>query len=68
MRTVNGWPSRVVGVVAKGQTWLNLVYVLIGFPLGLAYFVVLIVGLSVGIALAVLVVGLAILLLSLIHI
>jgi signal transduction histidine kinase len=62
---VNGWPSRVVGVVAKGQTWLNLVYVLIGFPLGLAYFVVLIVGLSVGIALAVLVIGLAILLATL---
>jgi signal transduction histidine kinase len=62
---VSGWPSRVVGVVAKGQTWLNLVYLLLGFPLGLAYFVALIVGLSVGLALAVVIVGLGILLATL---
>jgi len=52
-------------VVAKGQTWLNVAYLLIGFPLGLAYFVVLIVGISLGVALAVLVVGLGILLATL---
>jgi signal transduction histidine kinase len=57
---VNGWPSRVVGVVAKGQTWLNAAYLLLGLPLGVAYFVILVVGVSVGVALAVLVIGLAI--------
>ncbi|HEX5620917.1 MAG TPA: sensor domain-containing protein [Solirubrobacteraceae bacterium] len=62
---MNGWPSRVVGVVAKGQTWLNAAYLLIGFPLGLAYFITLVVGISVGIALAVLIVGLGILLATL---
>ena len=66
VRTVNGWPSRVVGVVAKGQTWLNLVYVLIGFaarPGVLRRADRRAVG--VGIALAVLVIGLGILLATL---
>jgi signal transduction histidine kinase len=62
---VNGWPSRVVGVVAKGQTWLNAAYLLLGLPLGVAYFVILVVGVSVGVALAVLVIGLGILLATL---
>jgi signal transduction histidine kinase len=52
-------------VVAKGQTWLNAAYLLLGLPLGVTYFVILIVGISVGVALAVLVVGLGILLATL---
>jgi signal transduction histidine kinase len=52
-------------VVGRGQTWLNLGYLLLGFPTGLAYFIVLVVGLSLGVALAILVVGLAILLATL---
>ena len=43
-----------------------LVYLLTAFPLGLAYFIVLAVGASVGAALAVLVVGLGILLATLV--
>jgi signal transduction histidine kinase len=62
---VSAWPSRVVGVVARGQTWLNAGYVLLAFPTGLAYFVVLVVGISVGAALAVLVIGIGILLVTL---
>ena len=59
------WPARFAGVVTRPQTWLNLVYLLLTFPFGLAYFVVLVVGVSVGAALAVLVVGLGILLAAL---
>jgi signal transduction histidine kinase len=62
---VSSWPARFVGVVTRPQTWLNLVYLLLAFPLGLAYFVVLVVGVSTGAALAVLVVGLGILLATL---
>jgi signal transduction histidine kinase len=62
---VSSWPARFVGVVTRPQTWLNLLYLLLAFPLGLAYFVVLVVGVSTGAALAVLVVGLGILLATL---
>jgi signal transduction histidine kinase len=62
---VSVWPSRFGGVVLRGQTWLNVTYLLLGFPTGLAYFLVLVVGVSVGAALAILVVGLAILLATL---
>jgi signal transduction histidine kinase len=58
-------PSWFGGVALRGQTWLNVAYLLLGFPLGLAYFLVLVVGVSVGIALAIIVVGLAILLATL---
>jgi len=51
-----------VGVVAEAQTYKNLLYLFLAFPLGMAYFVVLTVGLSLGLALSVLVVGLGILL------
>jgi signal transduction histidine kinase len=56
-----GLPARVVGVVRRGQTWLNVAYLLVAFPTGVAYFVVLMVGIVVGVALAVAMVGLAIL-------
>jgi len=54
--------SDVVGVVAETQTYKNLLYLLLAFPLGMAYYVLLIVGFSVGLALSVIVVGLGILL------
>jgi signal transduction histidine kinase len=57
--------SQFGGVVLRGQTWLNVAYLLIGFPLGLTYFLVLVVGVALGVALAILVVGLAILLATL---
>ena len=58
------WLARFARALRRPQTWLNLLYLLAAFPLGLAYFVVLVVGLSVGAALAV-VIGLAILLATL---
>jgi hypothetical protein len=52
----------VVGVIAEAQTYKNLLYLLLAFPLGMVYFVLLTVGLSLGLALSVIVVGIGILL------
>ena len=49
---MRSWLARFVGVVARPQTWLNLLYLLLAFPLGLAYFIVLVVGVRTGAALA----------------
>jgi signal transduction histidine kinase len=62
---VSVWAARFAGAVARGQTWLSLGYNLLALPTGIAYFVALIVGMSLGVALAILVVGLAILLVTL---
>jgi signal transduction histidine kinase len=62
---VSVWLSRFAGVVLRGQTWLNLAYLLVAFPTGLAYFIVLVVGISLGVALAVLVIGVGILIVTL---
>ncbi len=53
--------KRFFGVIARGQTYLNLLYVLLAFPLGLFYFVFLVTGLSVGIGTIIVWVGLVIL-------
>lgn len=53
--------ERLYGVFIKPQTYLNLVYLLLAFPLGLTYFVFLVTGLSLGIGLLILWVGLLIL-------
>jgi signal transduction histidine kinase len=58
---VSAWLSRFLRVPLSGQTWLNTGYVLLAFPTGLAYFIVLVVGISVGVALAVVIIGLGIL-------
>ena len=42
----------IFGILAWPRTYTNLVYLLIGFPLGLAYFVFYVVGGSLGIGLA----------------
>lgn len=55
LRTVFGVPFRL-------QTYRNLLYLLLAFPLGLAYFVFLSIGLSLGAGLAIVVVGIPILL------
>lgn len=47
----------IFGILAWPRTYLNLVYLLIGFPLGLAYFVFYVVGGSLGIGLAILGIG-----------
>jgi len=54
-----GW---FFGVVARPRTWLNVVFQWLAFPLGLFYFVFLAVGLSVGLGLVIVWVGIPILL------
>ncbi len=43
--------KRFFGVVARGQSYLNMIYLLLAFPLGVCYFVFLVTGLSLGIGL-----------------
>jgi hypothetical protein len=45
------------GVVVKKQTYLNLFYLFISFPLGIFYFVFIITGLSLGFGLLVIFIG-----------
>ncbi|WP_157971657.1 sensor domain-containing protein [Halorussus litoreus] len=54
-----------VGVPARTQTYRNLVYLAVAFPLGLAYFVGLTFGFSLGAGLAITVVGVPMLLATL---
>lgn len=54
------------GVIIRGQTYLNLVYLLLAFPLGLLYFVFLVTGLSLGFGLIVIWVGLLILVIDIV--
>jgi len=49
--------DRIFGPVIQAQTWINMLYLLISFPLGLVYFVVLVTMFSAGIGMAVIVVG-----------
>jgi len=53
--------SKFFGVVIRGQTYLNLLYLFLSFPLGLFYFILLLVGFSLGFGLSVLGIGLLIL-------
>ena len=50
------------GAPLRGQTYLNMLYLLLAFPLGLFYFIFLVTGLSLGVALTIVWVGLLILL------
>ena len=58
---ISAAPRRFIAVVGRSQTWKNLAYLALAFPLGLAYVIVLSVGLSVGAGLAIVFVGLPIL-------
>lgn len=53
------------GVVAGPQSYLNIVYLLLAFPLGTFYFVFLVTGLSLGFGMIITLVGIPILLLVL---
>lgn len=53
---------RFVGVVRRPRTWLGVLYHWLAFPLGLFYFIFLVTGLSVGVGLVVIWVGIPILL------
>jgi hypothetical protein len=50
-------------VMGSGQAYLNSIYLLLSFPLGIFYFVFLISGLSIGLPLLIIWVGVPILLL-----
>lgn len=53
--------DQVFGVIGRGQTYLNFLYLFLAFPLGLIYFIFLTVGLSLGIGTIIIWIGLAIL-------
>ena len=45
----------------KGQTWLNVLYLILSFPLGLFWFIILVTGISLGFGLLITVFGIFIL-------
>ncbi len=51
----------VLGVLADPQTYRNIFYLLLSFPLGLFYFIFLVIGLSLGVSLTIIWVGIPIL-------
>lgn len=51
MNETTGIVKQFFGVVAKGETYLNIIYLLLAFPLGTAYFVFLVTGLLLGLSL-----------------
>ena len=53
------------GVAARGQSYRNMLYMALSFPLGVAYFTFLVTGISVGASLTIIWVGIPILLLTL---
>jgi hypothetical protein len=53
---------RIFSVVVEPQTYLNIGYLLLAFPLGLAYFIILVVGLALGFGLFITLLGIPILL------
>jgi hypothetical protein len=57
--------KNIFGVAVRGRTYTNLLYLLLAFPLGLAYFVFLVVGIALGVGLYVMVIGLPLLILTL---
>jgi hypothetical protein len=62
MSESNNGAKKLFGVVIRGQTYLNMLYLLLAFPLGVLYFVFLVTGLSLGIGLLITWVGFLILL------
>ncbi|WP_440763482.1 sensor domain-containing protein [Natronorubrum sp. DTA7] len=53
--------KRFVAVPFKRQTYLNLTYLLLAFPLGIAYFVFVVTGVLLGIGLSIILVGIPLL-------
>mgnify|MGYP006301800387 CR=1 FL=1 len=54
--------KRYLDIVTDGQSYLNILYLLFSFPLGIFYFVFLITGLSLGVGLSVILIGIPLLL------
>lgn len=63
-RSVTSSARWFLGVPVRKQTYLNLLYLLLAFPLGLIYFVLLVTGFSVGVGLIILVFGLPLLVMT----
>jgi len=61
MNTVTNALKSFFGVGIRGQTYLNTLYLMLAFPLGLFYFIFFVVGFSTGIPLVIVWVGLLIL-------
>lgn len=57
--------KNIFGVAVRGRTYANMLYLLLSFPLGLLYFVLLTVGISLGVGLYVIIIGLPLLVLTL---
>jgi rubredoxin len=57
MKNPQSFVTKFFGIAIQGQTYLNLVYLFLAFPLGLLYFVLLTLGLSLGFGLLILWVG-----------
>jgi hypothetical protein len=53
--------DRIFGPVIHPQTWLNMVYLLVSFPLGITYFIILVMVFSTGLSLVPVFVGLFVL-------
>ena len=53
--------KRLFGVVTNPQSYLNIVYLLLAFPLGTFYFVFLVTGLSLGVGLSITLLGIPLL-------
>jgi hypothetical protein len=62
MSTITNTLVKFFGVAIQGQTYLNAIYLLLAFPLGLFYFVFLVTGISLGVGLLLLWIGLIVLL------
>ncbi len=62
--SMTGWIKGFFSVAVQKQTYLNLVYILFTFPLGTAYFIFLVTGLSMGLSLSITLIGLPILLIT----
>ncbi len=52
-------------VITEGKTYLSMFYLLLSFPLGIIYFVFIVTGLSLGLGLAITLLGIPILFLTL---
>ncbi len=63
-RSGDGVLGAVFGVFIRPQTYLNLVYLYLAFPLGIAYFVFIVVGLSLGFGLIITLFGAPLLVLT----
>jgi two-component system phosphate regulon sensor histidine kinase PhoR len=58
--------ANLLHIAQRKQTYTNMLYLLLTFPLGLVYFILVVLGISLGIGLLVLIIGLPLILLFLI--